>query len=217
MLIDLGFKFVENQCKVDINTNKFEVIKDDCYGNLNECIAKLTKREDSGATASSEPTLEDIKKDIPDSIFNKLANMNFKTESDPKKETKSEKPSVKKNLIEELDSKSDGNTTRKVFNEELDRKIQKTPTYEEKILNDDSTKAIYDLKINLTGINSMAECSLNIDDNYLTLNTTKIYSELKISLMDLKNNYDFRTENIEAKFVKKTSVLRVKVNLFVKL
>ena len=199
MLINLGFQFIESQNKVKIQTNKFKILEETHFGDLKECIEKLTKKVSSENKMHEIMLPNDELKNIPQSVLNKLANMNVKSEVDTKSNKKSE---VKKSLIEEMEKDS-----------------SKTPKYEANLKSsrEDSSKISYDLKIDLIGLNSMSECQLDIDQSHLILNTTnKAYSELKISLDDLKKNYEIQVENIEAKFVKKTSALKIKIPLLVK-
>ena len=196
MLINLGFQFVESQNKVKIQTSKFKILDETHFGDLKECIAKLTKKEASENKMPEIMLPNDDLKNIPQSVLNKLANINVKQEA----ETKPKPSEVKKSLLIE----------------ELEKELSKTPNYEASITSskDDSSEISYDLKIDLIGINSIKECQLDIDQSHLILNTTnKVFSELKISLDDLKTKYDIQVEKIEAKFVKKTSALKIKIPL----
>lgn len=201
MLIRLGFQFVESQNNVKVLADKFKILAETHFGDLKECIAKLTKKESMSGGGLPDIVLpnEEELKNIPENLLNKLANMNVSKERDtqPKNE-------FKKSLIEEINK-----------NEET----TKTPSYNSKInvCKEDSSRGSFDLKIDLIGVNSMNECQLDIDQNHLVLNTTnEVYSELKISLQDLKQKYDIQVESIEAKFVKKTSALKIKIPLLIK-
>lgn len=78
-------------------------------------------------------------------------------------------------------------------------------------------KSIFELKIYLPKLNSINECDLDIDDDFITLNAdTSLYKPLSVSLSKLNEKYEKQIENIEAKFIKKTSLLRVRVPLIVK-
>lgn len=198
MLINLGFQFVENQNECKITTNRFEIIESEHFGDINKCLAKLTNKIVSTDAHDTIIKFKDKDKtDIPESLYGKIASINLKSQ------TQNDNKFNKKNLIEEINKNDPKNM----------------PNYEEKISDqkNDLKKATYEIKVNLVGVNSMNECNLDIDSDYLTLNTTnKIYSELKISLKDLKSKYDLETETIEAKFVKKTSILKIKIALSAK-
>ena len=75
----------------------------------------------------------------------------------------------------------------------------------------------FDLKINLAKISSMIDVDLSFEEDFILVNTkNQTYSELKIPLKSLKEKYEIKHEEIEAKFVKKTSILKIKVPLVVK-
>ena len=73
---------------------------------------------------------------------------------------------------------------------------------------------VKEIRINLPKVSSIAECQLDMDAEFLTLDfKSKVYNRLKIPLLILKEKYSLRPESIEAKFIKKTSILRVKIPL----
>lgn len=204
MLINLGFQFIENQNdSVKINKNKFTILKDQTHnGDLKQCINKLTNKEQSEMSAANliNSLSEEDRKNIPDTIIKKLIGMNLEEET-----ATTNNKQEKKNLIELIENND--------FN---------LPKFNAKIIEskEDEMKAVYDIKINLIGVNSMNECILDIDQaaNSLLLNTsTKYYSELKIPLADLNKKYLIQSQLIEAKFVKKTSILKVKIPLLLKI
>ena len=204
MLINLGFQFIENQNdSIKINKNKFTILNDQTHnGDLKQCINKLTNKEQSEMSAANliNSLSEEDRKNIPDTIIKKLIGMNLDEET-----ATTNNKQEKKNLIELIENND--------FN---------LPKFNAKIIEskEDEMKAVYNIKINLIGVNSMNECILDIDQaaNSLLLNTsTKVYSELKIPLADLNNKYVIQSQLIEAKFIKKTSILKVKIPLLLKI
>ena len=204
MLVKLAFQYVESQTKCEINQQKYEIVQDfDCFGDLNECISNLTnvKTEKSNISKldlakEALDSIESNKNNLPESILSKIANLNIKN---PPSEEKIDQAKVvnKKPLIEEINS------------EKLT-----CPVYEESVSNDkkDTNLIIYEVKIYLPKISSMQECELDIENDWLILTTSEfLYKKLSISLLKQKELFDMMTDDIEAKFIKKTSILRVKI------
>lgn len=197
-LIGLAFQYCEQEnpsVKLDITT--FDILKDTLlYGNLEHHISRLTKKSYknmSDLEIAKEALGEDSP--IPDSILNKIGNLNMAGSSS--QASKGLTKETGKTLIEEVDSDN-------------------LPTYEEKVITakDDPGQKINEIRINLPKVNSISDCKLDMDAEFLTLVCkNKVYNKLKIPLMILKEKYSFTPENIEAKFIKKTSLLRVKIPL----
>ena len=199
MLIELAFKYIEEQNKVDVNHNGFIIIEE-CYGDQKECILNLNNNKDISQNEM------DMAKEALNSI--KL------TSNDIDQETMTK---LSDNILKDLKiGESNVNTNRKVLIEEVNEKIE--PSYETKLNEEITDKVYYEIKINLPKVNSFSECELNIEDDYLTLDTNKAcYKQLKISLTELANRYNILHDEIEAKFVKKTSILKIKIPLVLKL
>ena len=198
MLINLAFEYVESLNQVKINKSKFELLEDSkYYGDLGEHILLLTNKKLSEQTDQiselemARAALGD-QKHIPDTILNKLNNLTIR--NDTKSEASSNvSKNVSKPLIEEL---------------------IEVPSYKENFLMSKDGNQVYELKIHLPKISSMSECNLDIDDQYLRLDTTtNCYKELNISLLDLNKKYKFSPEVVDAKFIKKTCLLKVKIPL----
>lgn len=198
-LIGLAFQYCEQENpNVKLDTTTFDILKDTLlYGNLEHHISRLTKKNYKKNMSDLEIAKEALGEDtpIPDSILNKIGNLNMAGASS--QATSSLKKETGKTLIEEVDSDN-------------------LPTYEEKVITgkDDTDQKINEIRINLPKVNSISECKLDMDAEFLTLVCkNKVYNKLKIPLMVLKEKYSFTPENIEAKFIKKTSILRVKIPL----
>ena len=212
MLIKLAFQYIESQNKVEVNYYKYEVLQSvSYYGDLNECILNLSKIKNKGEESSNKASKLDMAKEalssinsnknnLPDSILSKIANLNME---DKKDESERDEVTKAKPLIQEV-------------NPVVEPDSMKIPVYEEKILSDknDSTLDIYDLKINLPKISSFSQCDLDIENDVLTLKTNEsIYKKLTISLVRFRDTYFIMSDEVDAKFIKKSSILRVKIPL----
>jgi len=209
MLVKLAFQYVESQNKVELNYNKNEILQNvSHYGELDECIFNLSQTKSKQATSKLEANKLDLAKEalesinsnkssLPDSILNKIANLNVEDKRDieSKKECTNKAP-----LIQEVN-----------MGDPL-----KIPVYEENVLADknNTNLDIYELKIYLPKINSFNECNLDIENDVLTLKTIEsIYKNLTISLVSFRKSHDIKSDEIEAKFIKKNSTLKVKIPL----
>ena len=198
MLIHLAFEYVESFNQVKINKSKFELLEDSTYyGDLSEHILLLTNKKLSEQTDQmselemARAALGD-QKHIPDTILNKLNNLTIRNDAKSEASTNASNSQARP-LIEEL---------------------IELPSYKENFLISKDGIQFYELKIYLPKISSMSECNLDIDDQYLRLNTTaNCYKELNISLSELNKKYQVSPEVVEAKFVKKTCLLKVKIPL----
>lgn len=202
MLINLALQYTEEQNpEVKVNSNKFDILKETLfYGNLEYQISKLTNRKYKPGMSDldmAKEALGDTESAIPTSILNKLGNLGNIGDQTSESCNKTIKT---KNLIEEVNPTN-------------------LPSYQEKIVQskEDSGKTVFELRINLPKVESMKECELDIDADCITLNVKdNIYDSLKVSLTTIKNDYTFSVNEIEAKFIKKVSVLRVKIPLKIK-
>ncbi len=197
MLINLAFQYTEEQNpEIKIDTRSFGILKTTLvYGNLDEHISKLTNRNYKSNMSDLDIAKEALKgteTNIPESILSKLGTLGSLSED--------KTPEKSKSLIEELNPTN-------------------VPSYEESLIEfkDSAGKKLYELRINLPKVFSMNECELDIDEECITLGVKSLcYDKLKVSLASFKSTYEFLTENIEAKFIKKTSILRVRIPLSIK-
>jgi hypothetical protein len=194
----LAFKYIEAHNKVDVNHNGFIIIEE-CYGDQKECILNLNNNKDinQNEIEMAKEALNSIKfksNENDQETFHKLSD----------------------NILNDLKiSDSNTNTNKKLLIEEINEKCE--PSYETKLNEEPSDKIYYEIKINLPKINSFNECDLNIENDYIALDTIKSdYKQLKISLKNLSIKYDILNDEIEAKFVKKTSILKIKIPLMLK-
>ena len=207
MLVKLAFQYIESQNKVEVNYYKYEIMQSaSLFGDLNECIFNLSKIKSSGNEVNkldmAKEALNSInsnKNDLPDSILNKIANLN----EDDKRDgcVKNEMTTTVKPLIQEVN---------------LDGGSSKLPVYEENVLKDknSSNLDIYDLKVYLPKITSFSECELDIENDLLTLKTSEsIYKTLNISLAKFRETHCIMSDEINAKFIKKSTILKVKIPL----
>lgn len=195
MLINLAYMYTEDQNEgILVDKTKIEILQNALlYGNLDYQISKLTNKKFKSTMSDLEMAKQALGSDstLPDNILNKLSGVSEINIS------KSDLEVENKNLIEEIGPIS-------------------SPSYEEKLTESRNAtfSKVYEIRVNLPKVNSMSECELDIDTECLTLNfTNKCYEELKIPMNQLKRDYDFTAENIEAKFIKKTSILRIKISL----
>ena len=221
MLINLAFIYLEDQNKhTKIKRSNFEILKNmNNKGDLQKCIQEITSKNDDsdGTNLNGMSDLELAKaalesttgSNLPDNVLNKLININL---VNPNSKSKNNKKQDKAFFVEENLS---GFDTSKAETEPKNSKlILEILSYEEKITIDkeDSKKFYLEFRISLPKINSINECDLNVDCNSLILNANKeFYSELEISLSKFKDKYEIKVDDIEAKFIKKTSLLRIKI------
>ena len=205
MLIKLAFQYVESQNKVELNYYKYVVEKNFAhFGDLDECISDLTKTSNNRETPNSSKidmakealnSIESNKNSLPDSILSQIANLNM--ESNEKVSTAGKDAESKKPLIQEVNSEP-----------------VKIPVYEENF-SSETHGDFCDLKIYLPKISSFKECELDIDNNCeLTLKANELfYKKLTISLDKYRETHEIMLDCIEAKFVKKSSLLKIKIPL----
>jgi len=189
MLINLILSYIESQNKIELNRNSFKVLEETaCYGDVNKWIFKLTGKD--GSKLPDKEFFDSMSqldgKNIPESVINKISNINLENKSSEVKPSQS--------LIHELDEKN-------------------VPQFEEKFVEaSENRTAYYEYKIDLLKLSSANEFQLEIEDDYLLLTANeKFYKPLKISLDQVRSKYKIQMDNIEAKFVKKYSYLRIKL------
>jgi hypothetical protein len=213
LLISLAFNYVEDQNKtIVIDKSNYEILANvNCKGDVNKCIEKLTSR--SGAAPDINPNMSDLEmakealnafdsskgdsSKLPDSILNKLIGMDLNQKANKTAAAKSV-------LVEELDTK--------IVEKPATNLILEIPSFESKISQDH-----FEIKISLPKINSISECDLNVDEHGLTLSAnSQFYSELKVSFADMKKTHEVSVNDVEAKFVKKTCLLKIKMPIVLK-
>lgn len=199
MLIGLAFKFVENQNEIKLDCDEYEVLKSRIfYGDIENCLSDLrgkrVKRGESDDKLEMAKEAMDYLREsgndslLPDNILSKLTSIDLKSGGEPKE---SAKP-----LIQEIDDSI----------AKYDHRIMKSKR--------DDNDFVYDLRIYLPKINSIDECILNVDKNYVTLNmNNNLYKQLEIPLNDLESDYVIHADRVEAKFVRKEKYLSVKIHL----
>lgn len=187
MLINLSIQFVQNQNKCKIDEKNFTVLNSNCYGDVDRNLANLTQKQNEKVKSDVDLAKEALSsmglddKVLPDNLLNELAGIGI--EAPVQKEQKV-------GLIEELDEKT-------------------LPEYEENFVQK-QTSCTHEIKIYLPKVNSFKECELNIDKNELVLSALN-YNTLKIKLLKNGQKYDFDQDKIEAKFIKKKFVLKIKI------
>lgn len=187
MLINLSIKFVQNQNKCKIDEKNFTVLNSNCYGDVNRNMTNLTQKQSEKVKSDMELAKEALNsmglddKNLPDKLLGELACIG--TEVQKHKENKV-------GLIEELDEKT-------------------LPKYEENFVQK-KDGCTHEINVYLPKVNSFKECELNIDKNELVLNALN-YNALKIDLLKNGQRYDFYQDKIEAKFLKKKFVLKIKI------
>jgi hypothetical protein len=198
MLIELAFKYIEEQNKVDLNHNGFIIIEE-CYGDEKECILNLNNNKDinQNEIEMAKEALNAIKlksNENDQETLNKLSD----------------------NILKDLKiGDSNINVDKKVLIEEVNEIAE--PSFESKLNEETLENIFYEIKISLPKVKSFSECDLNIENDYITLDVNKgYYKQLKISLKDLLIKYDILNDEIEAKFVKKLSILKIKIPLILK-
>jgi hypothetical protein len=217
MLIELSFKFVEQQNKVQISRPGYKILKKTkCYGDLADNIKRLSNNKKNVDITNdfelAKEAFESIKSDsnLPESILNKLATINVHPNTKSDQQNK---------LIEEFTAENDH------AKKQLISEVSEVPSYEIKVKNN---KKIIDIKISIPNLDSMKDCQLKIepeDDNddkndkslNLIIKDSQLYSPLKIHFKPYlkSDNYSVDSQNIEAKFIKKIGLLRVTVPLVV--
>jgi hypothetical protein len=222
MLIDLALNFIQDQNK-DLEyseKSKYEILnKIDFKGDLEATIQKLTSK-----TKSNKSQMNDLKlakdwlssidsksnENLPDGVLNKLINLNLN--QSPSKNESNHEINTSRSVI--LDEPND-----KAIMTHKSNLILEIPHYEEKIVynneNNNKIEIVYkEIKIQLPNVKSMSECELNFEsDSIILISLQNNFSDLKISLEKLNANYAIKTDDIEAKFFKKSSILRIRIPL----
>ncbi len=212
LLINLAFNYIEDQNKsILIDKTNHEILENvTCKGDVNKCIEKLTSKS---SEASVKPNMSDLDmakealnslnsnsdgSKLPDSVLNKLIGMDLNREAEPKKK-----------LVEDLEVK-----TPEISQKPAPKLILEIPSYESRIVKNDEGKELFEVRISLPKMSSIGECDLNVEQSGLTLNTNKeFYDELKVSFDDLRTTHAVDVDKAEAKFIKKSYILKIKIPL----
>ena len=194
LLIKLAFQYTEKENQVELDQDDYDIIEESiCFGDEQEQISKLSKNSSQNKMSDLELAQEAMEqlngKQLPDSILNKISGINKPKETSHNKDKNSSKV-----LIEE---------------------IKDLPKYEEtyeKCIENNENKMYYNIKINLPNVESMNECELDVDEDFISLSTS-LYRQLKIPLFLLRQKYEFQENDITAKFVKNNQILKIKIYL----
>jgi hypothetical protein len=229
LLVQLAFNYIEDQNKaiaID-RASHYEILQNvTCKGDVNKCIEKLSlKMGGNGAGVGSGPSMSDLEmakealgsvtgSQLPDNILNKLMGMDLDQTSNTTTTTTG-------NKLENSDKVKLGVEKETIDNKKHPVLIQEIPSYESKIVgvseSDDGSRFCFDLRVSLPNIKSIGECELEVDGEAVTLIANReFYGELVVPLGHLRATYDLDVDGVAAKFVKKTSVLRVKIPMRVK-
>lgn len=185
-LASLAVDYVQNQNdNITVLSDDFEILpKSTHYGNLNDCISKLTSLDNKKA--------DDLADDLAGSSYSKLPTSLIDRLSSIKLESKNPTPTVKPPvLIQELTPESP------------------PISYEEKLSPDGQS---FNIRVNLpANVKSISDCRLFInDDNTLILNVQN-HPQLDIPLA--KHGLVADEESIQAKLIKKENILKIKIDL----
>lgn len=86
MLINLAFQFVENQNKIKLLKSDYKILSTNCYGDLKECVYKLSKKTTDKQLSDLELAKEAINSispgetGLPDNILQKLVGLGSQNE-----------------------------------------------------------------------------------------------------------------------------------------
>lgn len=190
LVLTLVFDYIETQNNLKVDRNNYTIVKEKNYfGDVSQLdqftsIKKTPAQDDNSSIPDS---------DLPENLIKRLSSLGAR-------ETSSNEASSKKMIIEEITKTSEA------------EKRSLLPVFEEKVQN-----SMYSLKIHLPLVESFSECELNIDSNkkvlILDIPGKNEYKKLEISIRKLEDSYFVDTDHVEAKFVRKDKVLRVKIPL----
>ena len=205
MLINLAFQYIEEINKVSIDADNFKVLKETiCFGDKDKNASMLSKDHAKSLSSKAEfnaanealKAMESNQMPDEETIFNNLSKLNINPNS--KKSGSEIVNENKKPLIEDL------NPTYEVpkYNVELIEKII-----------DDNHDTLIQVKIHLSKIYSIKECDLSIENKIIKLIANPIfYKALDISLQEYESKFHFDLEQLDAKFIKKTCMLKLLIN-----
>lgn len=185
--LELAFEYIEQQNNTKVNRNEYSILKEKRYfGDLSQIQKFISVKKES--TETTEASV--IDSDLPENLIQKLTNLSTKKSSSSTNETS------KHVVIEEITS--------------TPPQTLKLPIYEEKVKD-----SFYTLKIHLPLAESFSECELNIDsvNKCILLDVQNIYKKLMIPFGHLEESFIVDTSQIQAKFVRKDRMLKVKIPL----
>lgn len=219
MLVELAFRYIEDQNNIEIDKNRFKILNENlCFGDPNLHISKLKNEHGKKYTKDQHNLpLDDVynaleKNEMPDqeNILNNLIKLNINPNNKGANSTTTS-PTVSMPLTSETNSKK--------LVEEVNPELE-IPKYEIEIFNKKSDSIteythFIQIKIYLNHITSINECDLSIEDldcKIKLVANKNFYKPLDISLIDYKSNYSFNLDDIDAKFLKKSSILKLNLN-----
>jgi hypothetical protein len=207
MLINLAIQYLEDQNAVSIDLDSVKVLNDTiCFGDKEVNASKLTREHAKKVStqyefnAANEAFKAMESNQMPDeqTVFNNLLklNINPNAKKPQQKQQENDKPKVK--LIEDLNPDYE------------------LPKYELEIIDKDvdiDHDTVIQIKIHLSKINSISECDLSIESRKITLIANKaFYKPLEIILNDYEAKFKFDLDQLEAKFIKKSCILKLIIN-----
>lgn len=186
--MELAFDYIEQQNNTKVNRNEYSILKESRYfGDLNQIQKFISVKKESPETLEASM----IDSDLPENLIQKLTNLSTK-----KSASTTTNETNKHVVIEELKS--------------TPPQTLKLPIYEEKVKD-----SFYTLKIHLPLVESFSECELNIDsvNKSILLDVQNTYKNLMIPFGHLEGSFIVDTSQIQAKFVRKDRILKVKIPL----
>ena len=142
-------------------------------------------------TKTNQKEAENNDTDLPENLYKKLSNLGTNDNTNKTPQT---------SLVEELSSVTNNTAI-------------KTPVYEDKITTT-GPNSFYTLKIYLPLVESLTECKLNVDSarKNIVLDS-KVYKQLEIPFKYLEESFYVDLDLIQAKFVNKEKILKIKIPL----
>lgn len=208
MLVNLAFQYVEQFNEVSIDTNTFKILADTiCFGNVSQNASMLSKEHEKKMSSNADfnaanevlQAMESNQMPDEETIFNNLLKLNIK-------------PNVK-NEKSGLDNAI--NENKKSLIEDLNPNFE-VPSYNVEIIEkiiDDEHDSVIQIKVHLNMITSIKECDLSIESKTIKLIANpSFYKPLEISLTEYEAKYKFDLEQLDAKFVKKSCILKLLIN-----
>ena len=203
MLINLAFQYIQEQNSVSIDLISFKLLNDTiCFGNAEKNTSMLTKEYGKKVPSKAEfnAANEAIKamesNQVPDeeTILNNLLKLNIN-------------PNAKK-----CQSSFEENKNHAPLIEDLNPSFE-VPKFTVEVIEKNVEDIILQIKIHLSMVSSISECDLSIDNKKIHLIANKaFYKPLEISLHEYENKYKLNLDDLDAKFIKKSCMLKLKIN-----
>lgn len=206
LLLNLALDYIEQHNKVIIDKSQTpEILKDlRHFGNLEESLAKFSRTKKNDDTKNK---ISHDESNLPENLIEKISAIGISNSQNTTNAMSSNKP-----LIQEINCEPV-----KAIVPEYNGEMVSTQD-----CGANSSKLLLNLKINLPKICSVQECDLNVDavKKSLILNTTNadFYKQLVIELAKYEEqNRMVDIANINAKFVKKERILKIKIPILEKI